>query len=90
MLIAGEGVSAPHVELGMLLIEQAAASGDASACTFLGQCYAHGVHGKNRDPEKSNLWFSYSRNNERFIERGDPVDIEADGLLLTKPQVEWT
>jgi TPR repeat protein len=88
MLVAGEG-GAAHLELGMQLIEQAAHSGEVSACNFLSHCYAQGAFGKHRDPDKSNFWASRAQVHERFAEYGDPVDVEAHGVTLAKPTIEW-
>lgn len=90
MLVAGEGVTPAYIELGLKLIEQAADDGDASACHFLSHCYAQGSLGKMRDLHKSEQWNLRARNHEQFVEYGQPVDIEATGITLMKPQIEWS
>jgi len=51
MLLAGEGLPAPRRDVGMLMIDQAARSGEPSACRFLAQCFAEGRFGKEVDTE---------------------------------------
>lgn len=90
MLIAGQGAEAARVELGLKLIEEAADSGDESACDFLAQCYEQGSFGKERDPLMSAQWARSARDYTRFVERGSPFDLEAHGIILSKPKVEWS
>jgi TPR repeat protein len=89
MLIEGEGVSSKHVNLGMVLIEQAASSGDASACNFLAQCYERGAYGMPQDPSVSEKWRQSAQDDSHFVEYGAPFDIEAHGVALTKSPLEW-
>jgi TPR repeat protein len=90
MLIAGEGVEGRRIELGVELIEQAADCGDASACDFLAQCYAKGTFGKVRDPVMSAKWSERAREHVRFVEYGLPFHLDAHGITLLKPKVEWS
>lgn len=87
MLIMGEGVASPHTVLGMALVRQAAEAGDPSARNFLSQCYAKGSFGVARDINMSKQWSAWS--DVPFIEYGESVDIEAEGIALSKPSIVW-
>jgi TPR repeat protein len=89
MLLAGEGVPAAYVELGMRLVQQAANDGDASACNFLSRCYAQGQFGVNRDMRVSRQWNERASNGTHFVEYGEANDIEAQVITLSKPGIEW-
>ncbi len=88
MLIAGEGVSAAYIDLGMRLIEDAADAGDASACNFLAYCYGEGSFGKNKDKVASVKWAGRAMDHEDFVEYGRPINIEEHGIQLSKPLIE--
>jgi TPR repeat protein len=90
MLLSGEGVKVACVELGMRLIEEAANCGDASACNFLAQCFEQGIFGKERDLLMSAKWRESAQNSTRFVEYGPPFDVEAYGIILSKPKVQWS
>jgi hypothetical protein len=81
-------VAAAHVAFGMALVKQAAEAGDASARNFLSQCYAEGSFDLGKSAEMSNRWSAWS--NAPFIEYGERVDIEAEGIALSKPRVDWS
>jgi TPR repeat protein len=85
MLILGEGMAVAHTVLGMALVKQAAEAGDPSARNFLSQCYAEGSFGLAKGADTSNQW--RVRSNAPFIEYGEGVDIEAEGIELSKPSV---
>lgn len=87
MLIIGEGVAAADAVLGMSLVRQAAEAGDPSARNFLSQCYAQGRFGLARSLDMSKYWGSLS--DAPFVEYGEPVDLEAGGVALSKPNIEW-
>lgn len=87
MLIMGEGVASPDPLLGMALVQQAAEAGDPSARHFLSQCYAEGNLGIARNIDMSKQWSA--RSNAPCVEYGKPVDIEAEGIALSKPSIVW-
>lgn len=87
MLIMGEGVASPDPVLGMALVRQAAEAGDPSARTFLSRCYAEGHFGMARNIDMSKQWGAWS--NAPLIEYGESVDIEAEGIALSKPSIVW-
>jgi TPR repeat protein len=87
MLIMGEGVTPADVGLGMSLVRQAAEAGDPSARNFLSQCYSQGSFGLARDLDMSKHWCGWS--DAPFVEYGEPIDLEAGGLVLSKPSIEW-
>lgn len=89
MLVEGDGLDVPRIDVGMQLIEQAAMCGDVSARTFLSHCYASGKLGKGRDQQKSASWAQKARDDHDFLEYGTPFDIEAYSMRLAKPQIEW-
>jgi TPR repeat protein len=90
MLIHGEGVSSPRIKLGMELADQAAECGDPGARQFLSLCYARGAFGKPLNADPSREWEQSARDNRQFVEYGPVVDIEARGVILAKPTIEWT
>jgi len=61
MLLAGEGLPAPRRDVGMLMIDQAARSGEPSACRFLAQCFAEGRFGKEVDTELASSLSGFAR-----------------------------
>lgn len=87
MLIMGEGVAAIDAVLGMSLVRQAAEAGDPSARNFLSQCYAQGSFGVARNLDMSKHWGVWS--DAPIVEYGEPVDLEADGVVLSKPSIDW-
>jgi hypothetical protein len=89
MFLHGEGTPSAMLELGMLLVEQAAECGEVSARQFLSQCYARGMFGKPVDLGVSKGWADGLRGSPLFVEYGVPIDIATHGVSLTKPQIEW-
>jgi len=87
MLLAGEGLPAPRRDVGMLMIDQAARSGEPSACRFLAQCFAEGRFGKEVDTELSDHFQARSHDHLHFDDYGDPILIQDFGIMLTKPRV---
>lgn len=90
MLIEGEGVSSKYVNLGMVLIEQAASCGDASACNFLALCYGRGAYGVPQNSQVSEKWRQSAQDYRHLVEFGVLFDIEAHGVALTKSLLEWS
>jgi TPR repeat protein len=87
MLIVGEGVDTPAVDLGMKLIRRAAESGDTSACLFMSQLFVSGRYGYSIDPVEAKNWRDRAFGRVEFIEYSDGIDIGALGIQLIKPNL---
>ncbi len=89
MLLFGEAGLPKNQELAMMLIEDAANSGEADACYFLSLCYLNGKYGKDKNTGLSERWKERS---ERWGESeyfGDPVDLEIYGVEIKKPVIRF-
>jgi TPR repeat protein len=86
MFLKGEGVTERRIDIGLLLIEQAARSGDTTACQFLSDCYTLGRFGKTIDLEVGEFWARLSNDHSRFREYGDAFLVDRYAIVLKEPR----
>ncbi len=89
MLVDGDDGTEKNLDLGMMLIEDAAQANQNSACLFIAQCYITGRYGKPINNELAIYWKKKARDYENFKEYDDkPIDLEKDYKLKLKKSVD--
>ncbi|TGO02074.1 hypothetical protein PN36_31025 [Candidatus Thiomargarita nelsonii] len=89
MLLNGEGGLQKNYKLAMMLIEDAANSGESDACNFLSFCYLNEKYGKEKNMDLSEQWKKISKCWEKPKYFGDPVDLETYGIEIRKPVIRF-
>lgn len=82
MLLFGEGVDRPYIDLGIRLIRSAAAAGNATACSFLAHAHRKGNWGLGVDLGAAENYESIAINAINTDEISEKIDLWSLGVPI--------